>query len=199
VGVVHAPDSAFAKAMVQWEARDGVLGPAGRPYVKREYPMMLHKAAPLPAGGLDITETQIVYVERERTKYEAMGFRATPLEALAVLDQTQTEHATLAAERNFEVRRMSAKAQAEVAAAEEAAGAVHLPTIPETPIGPRRMTVLTERDVQETLQRNADEALEAQQAELVAQRAEIERLTAELAAKPKPRRGRPKKAATVEG
>lgn len=160
--------------------------------------MMLHKASVLKAGGIEITETVQVQTERERAPFEARGFRSTPLEAIDALEATQTDHATLAAERNYELQRMSPRARAEVAEKEAEAGAVHLPTIPETPIGPRRVPVLTDRAVEETLRQNAADAIETQQAEIAAQQAEIARLTVQLAAAKMPagapkKRGRPKK------
>ena len=117
------------------------MGPGLRPYLKRDYPMMLHKAAALPKGGIEIVEYQIVDDADHRTRLEAQGFRATPLEAIEAVTAQQTEFATLSAERAFDVRRLSPRAQAEVTVAEEAAGAQHLPTIEETPIqrrGPGR-------------------------------------------------------------
>ncbi len=184
--------------MVAWEARDGVLGPAGRPYVKREYPMMLHKAKALVSGGIEITETQTVQTERERARLEPLGFRATPLEAIEALSATQTEHATLAAERNFEVRRMSPRAQLEVAQAEAEAGAVHLPTIPETPHGPRGVPVPVRglNADEQALLDNADDTIRALQAELEALRAEL--ATARAVPAQARKRGRPKKVAAVE-
>ena len=132
--ILHAPDSGYAKEMVKWEAQNSSMGPGLRPYVKRDYPMMLHLAGALPAGGIGILETVIVDDETAQSRQAARGFRATPLEAIAALEQQQTVFATLAAERTYETRRMSPQARAEVAQAEEAAGAIHVPTIPETPI-----------------------------------------------------------------
>lgn len=135
MGIVYSQESAYAKEMTKWEAKDGVLGPGLRPYVKREYPMMLHKAAVLPKGGIDIVSTAVVNTDRERQQLEHQGFRATPLDAIDALEAEQLEHATLAAEREHEkTHKLSPKARAEVTAAEDAAGSVHLPTIAETPV-----------------------------------------------------------------
>lgn len=136
MGVLHSPDNAFSKESVKWEAQTSAMGPGLRPYVKRDYPMMLHLAGP-PKGGLgapEIIETIEVGSEREASAHESRGFKPTPLEALAHYDAQLTEFATLAAERNSEVRRASERAKAEVEQAEAAAGAQHLPTIQETPI-----------------------------------------------------------------
>jgi hypothetical protein len=195
MAIVYGPESAYAKEMTKFEARDSVLGPGLRPYVYREYPMMLHRAGVLPKGGIDIIEQETANSDRERQRLEQRGFRATPLEAVAVLEGTQLSHSELSAEREWEKRhRLSAKAVAEVEAHEEAAGSVHLPMIPETPIAPKHAIVTTDRLIMEQM--------EAQQAELEAQRAEIARLEAQVAAASQPAEkklpGRkPKKAATA--
>jgi len=135
VGIVHVPDSAWAKEATKWEAQGSTMGPGLRPYVKRDYPMMLHKAWQKPTGGIDILDQQIVDDADQRTRLEAEGYRATPLEAMDALAAQQVEFAKLAAEREYEKQhRLSARAAAEVTLAEADAGAQHLPTIPETPI-----------------------------------------------------------------
>ena len=134
MAIWHPPDSAYAAEMRKWEAAATELGPGLRPYVKREYPMMLHLAGVLPQGGIRIIDTRIVDDVDRRTLAEREGFRATPTEAIDALTVQQTEHATLAAEREWEKRhRMGPKARAEVEIVEDAAGAEHLPTIPEKP------------------------------------------------------------------
>jgi len=200
--IVHAPDSAFAREMTKWEAKDGVLGPGLRPYIKREYPMMLHKAAAMLQGGIEIVATAIVHTEDERAHQERVGFRPTPLEAIEALEAEQTNHAELAAERNFEVRRMTPRAQLEVVRAEDAAGAVHLPTIPETPHGLRGVPVPLSAKAADMALGNAEELIAQQQAELAELRAmlaakPVTEAVAEPAAAPKRGRGRPKKSAAV--
>ncbi len=147
MSVVHVPDSAWAKEATKWEAENSLMGPGLRRYVKRDYPMMLHKAILLSTGGIDIVENQVVDDAEARARWERLGFRATPLEAIDALKAEQAEYATLAAEREYEKRRkLSPRAAAEVTAAEEDAGAQHLPTIPETPIKrrgrPKKPTVV---------------------------------------------------------
>ena len=139
MSVLYAPDSPYAKERAKWEGTHTEVGPPGRLYVKRDYPMLLHRAGP-PAGGLgapEIVETQLVESAREMESYRSRGFRPTPLEALDGYEKQQFEFAELAAERNADMRRAGEKAKAEVAAAEAAAGMNHLPTIPETPIRPK--------------------------------------------------------------
>jgi hypothetical protein len=135
MAVLYAPDSAYAQERVKHEAQYTPMGPGLRPYVKRDYPMMLHKAG-RPENGMgadEIRESCVVDSERERARQEHEGFRATPLEALEAFAAQQFEIAELAAERNFHERRMSPKAQAEAEAANEAAGG-HLAAVPVTPI-----------------------------------------------------------------
>jgi hypothetical protein len=139
MAVLHAPDSPYAKERAKWEAVHSEVGAPGRPYVKRDYPMLLHRAGP-PASGLgvpEIVETQLVESAREMESHRSRGFRPTPLEALESYAKQQFEFAELAAERNAEMLRAGDKAKAEVAAVESAAGMNHLPTIPETPIRPK--------------------------------------------------------------
>ena len=134
MAIWHPPDSAYAAEMRKWEAQATELGPGLRPYIKRDYPMMLHLAGVAPQGGVVIIDTRIVEDADRRVIAEREGFRATPTEAIDALAVQQTEHAKLAAEREWEKRHtMSAKARVEVEAVEEAAGAKHLPTIPEKP------------------------------------------------------------------
>lgn len=134
MAIVHAPDSAYATEMTKWEAHGSTLGPGLRPYVKRDWPSMVHRAAQLTTGGIEIVEQQIVESEDQYDRLRSRGFRLTPLEAIAALEAFQKEAAALAAEREYEKRHgLSPQAVAEVNAVEEAAGATHLPTIAETP------------------------------------------------------------------
>jgi len=138
VSVMHPPDSEYAKERVKWEAQNSVLGVGLRPYVKRDYPMMLFHAAALPQGGIDLVETRIAGTADERTRFEQNGFRPTPDEAIQQVKDQQREFAELAAERNYEkAHTLSSKAVAEVEAVEAAASSRHVPTIPETPIKKR--------------------------------------------------------------
>ena len=133
--IYFPPETEYAKERVKWEAQGTTMGDAGRPYVKREYPMMLHLAGAYPAGGVGILDTVIVESEQQRTARERNGWRATPLEALDAFSAQQLEFAKLSAEREYDKRHgMSPKARAEAEQHEDDAGARHLPTIPETPI-----------------------------------------------------------------
>jgi hypothetical protein len=139
MAILRDPDSRESKERVKWEAQHTAFGPGQRPYVKHDYPMMLHKAG-RPSGGMGgpvIIEHQEVGSERERDSYHSQGFRATPLEALAVWDAQDKEFAGLAAELNYDAKNKHGElARAEIAAA-QAAAPDHLPSMPVTPIKPR--------------------------------------------------------------
>ena len=148
--VMYTPDSGYAKEATKWEAQGSTMGPGLRPFVKREYPMMLHLAGTLPQGGLGIIETAVVgHVSYNadglpthgaddphmHELFYARGFRDTPLEALAQYEAEQLEFATLHAEREYEKRHtLSPNAVAEVERVEAERPSDHLPTIPETPV-----------------------------------------------------------------
>lgn len=134
MGVVHVPDSAYAKEMCKWNAHHSEFGPPGRPYTFQPYPARMYKAARLPDGTRAIVEAQDAGNADEQRRLETRGFVAGGQgAALEALDAQEREYAQLAAERNFEVRRMSEGARSEVAQAEDEAGARHLPVIPERP------------------------------------------------------------------
>ncbi len=171
--IIHTPDSAWAREATKWESQISTMGPGLRPYVKRDYPMMLHRAAQLASGGIEIVETLTVDDADHHRRMERNGFRATPLEAIEALTGQQLEYAKLAAEREWEkTHRLSPRAVAEVTAAEDEAGAVHLPTIDETPHGLRGEHVTSDREI--------------------ALQAELDRLKAQLAAAPPVKKGWPK-------
>lgn len=132
--VIHAPESAFAQEMRKWEGQYTQYGPPGRPYNPNiKYPTRMYKAT-RQADGTRTLEGMTAADEHERRNLESRGFvYGGQQAAIDALDQEQTEHGKLAAEINFEARRMSDGARAEVEAAQEAAGARHLPAIPTTP------------------------------------------------------------------
>ena len=135
--VVHAPETEYAKEMRRWEAHHTQFGPPGRPWGSPngpggEFPKMLYKGI-RQADGSRVLEHFIVKSDDEQRNMQSRGYEVTQELALEALDKEHTEHGKLAAELNFEARRMSEGARAEIAAAQEAAGARHLPVIPETP------------------------------------------------------------------
>lgn len=139
MAILRDPDSREAKERTKWESNYTAFGPGQRPYVKRDYPMMLHKAG-RPSGGMGaaiIVEHQEVGSEREADEYRSRGFRPTPLEALDVWDKEQHEFAALASELNWEAKnRHGERARAEIEAA-QAEATDHLASVPVTPIKPR--------------------------------------------------------------
>lgn len=143
MAVMHSPESKYAQERRKWEAQNSELGPAGRPFVFRQYPMMVHKAG-RPESGLGahtLVEQRIAADEKDVDLWWSEGFRPTPLEAIAHFEAQRVEFAKLAAERNWEVEhgRVSQKAAAEIADAEaQHEGYGHMPMVPETPIAPKK-------------------------------------------------------------
>lgn len=120
------PATEYAKEMAKWEAYPSQWGPAGRPYRFQEFPKMLFKA--VQGGGMD---TFIVNSDEEQRREEAKGFADSQERAMELLGRAHREHATLAAERNYEIAkgRISDRAAAEVREAEAEHGATHLPEV----------------------------------------------------------------------
>lgn len=139
--VLHPPETEYAKESIKWEAHPTQMGPGLRPYEYRDWPAMLFKAGRPPNGGAHIIEeTRIAADEKDAENWHALGFRATPLEAIDYLDALQRECGDLAAELNFEQKnRLSPRASAEVdaARAQHAGVSGHMPSVPVTPLKPR--------------------------------------------------------------
>lgn len=143
MSVLYAPETEYAKERVKWEAQTTEMGVGKRPYEYREYPCRLYKAG-RPENGMGkhvIVEELEAAAEKDFENWRHSGFRKTPLEAIQYLDDLQTECATLAAELNFEQKnRLSENAAAEVeqARAEHSGPSRHMPSVPVTPIAPRK-------------------------------------------------------------
>lgn len=140
MSVLYPPDTPFAKEMVKWEAQGSTMGPGLRPYQFRPLPAWMFKAG-RPENKLGkhvITEERYVESEAEADTAWHLGFRATPLEAIDLLEAETLEIAKLAASLEYEkTHTLSPKAVAEVEAAQQAHHG-HLPTVPVTPIRPRK-------------------------------------------------------------
>lgn len=135
MAVVHGSDSAYAKERRKWEAHHTEFGPPGRPYTFTDYPTRMYRVT-RKADGTRTHEGQDARDENDRARWESRGFVHGGLQAAYdAADRAETELAKLAAERAYEVSsgKLSEKAAAEVQAHEAAAGARHLPTIPEAP------------------------------------------------------------------
>jgi hypothetical protein len=133
--ILHSPESSFAKERRKWEAHPSELGPGERPWVFREYPMMMYRAlSPAPSAPM---EQEIADDEPRADALRSRGFRPTPLAAIEAHEAQALEFAKLAAEREHEIHyKLSEKAGAEVRAA-EADYSGHMPSMPVTPIPPK--------------------------------------------------------------
>jgi hypothetical protein len=101
------------------------------PYVYREFPKMLFRGVSLVNGRVEY-EQRIVSSVSEEADVLAAGWRHHPQEALDAEHARQAQLGVLAAERDWEDRRLSPAAQAE-AAALDATTLRHQPEIPEQP------------------------------------------------------------------
>jgi len=134
VAILFGQDSPYAAERRKWEATHTEFGPGGKPWVYREYPVMLTKASHPPQGGPPVFEHRPAADEQEERNWLSRGFVRGADKALERLEAQELEFAKLAAEREAEKRRLSARAVAEIERIEDEAGAQHLPTIPEQPI-----------------------------------------------------------------
>lgn len=129
--VFHAPETAYAKELTKWEAYPTPAGPPGRPFVFREYPMMLYRI--IEENPLSY-ESHQVDTEQERRNMESRGFYAGgPGAALDGFRAEQQNVAILAAARAAEELKMSDAARAEALAYEQSVDG-HVAEIPEMPI-----------------------------------------------------------------
>ena len=137
--VLHSPSTNESKERVKWEAQYTPFGPGLRPYIKRLFPMMIHRAGP-PEGGMGaitIVEQMVVDSEREMEAPYSQGFREEPLDAILAYEAQQLEFAKLAANLEYQKKNtLSPRAAEEVTRAQDA-HPTHLPSVPVTPIAPR--------------------------------------------------------------
>ncbi len=139
MSVLYPPETGYAKESVKWEAQGSLMGPGLRPYEFRPYPMRMYKAG-RPESGFGahvITEEREVASEVGESAAWHLGFRPTPLDAIALLDEERLEISKLAANLEHQkTHTLSPKAIAEVERA-QAAHPGHLPSVPVTPIKPK--------------------------------------------------------------
>ena len=109
--------------------RDKELKKWNAPYQYREFPKMLFRGTTTTAGRVEV-EQRIVGSAGEASAAEATGWFPSPRWALERESDRQASVGVAAAERAWDDRRMSASAQAEVAALEQTT-ATHLPEMPE--------------------------------------------------------------------
>lgn len=146
MSVLHVPETREAAERRKWEASPFTPWGAGeRPYVYRDYPLMMHKAGrPVDAegnpklGAIVIRETVTVDTEDQERRRNQDGFHRNPAEAVLMFEKTFTEHAKLAAELNHEqINKLGHLASAELDAARAAHADYHMPAVPTTPIRKR--------------------------------------------------------------
>lgn len=139
MAVVFTQESEYAKEMRKWNAHHTAFGAPMRPYVFREFPKRLYKAD-RKDGKIVIVDAQTAGNEDEERNLQSRGFYLGQDAAIAEIERQQLEHGILAAEREYEIQhgRLSAKATAEVRAAEEEHGARHLPEVPRKRGRPRK-------------------------------------------------------------
>jgi len=112
-------------------------GKGGWPFMP--YPKTLFKAIRADGGPkIDLTQNCSIVVqnEQEDRMQQGRGWYESQEAAIEAIHAEDREWAKLAAERNFEVRRMSEKARAEVQAVDDV-NSNHVPEIPHTPIKKR--------------------------------------------------------------
>jgi len=105
------------------------------PWVYREFPKMLYLGR-VTAGKVEI-EQKVVASEQEEALALGLGWLPKPDDAHTRAEAVEAARGELAAERAWDDRRLSAKAQAEAAVIDQAT-LRHLPEIPEQPRRPRK-------------------------------------------------------------
>lgn len=139
-GVVHNPASPYAREMAKWEMGYSPYGAPGRPRESvgvQLWPALFYKMARSKTNGDFIVEHYVEAAdENEARNLESRGYRNGQVAAIAFVKEQEQAHAVAAAERAFQERKMSEKAQAEARMADDATSA-HLPEVPVTPIRKR--------------------------------------------------------------
>ena len=134
MAVMWSQDSEYAKERRKWESETTAFGPAGRPFVYAEYPLMLYRAKRRPEGGKDpILENFTVHDDQEERNMQSRGWVRGPDHAIKALEASEQGLAQAAAERAYADQRMSDKAKAESAKADESTIS-HLGEIERKPI-----------------------------------------------------------------
>jgi hypothetical protein len=139
LSILWTTESGYATERRKWEATHTEFGPPGRPFTFHEYPLMVYQASRPSTGGPPVLVHEIVHDEPQERQLASRGYVRGPDHAVAQLDAQELEIAKLAAERHYDERRMSARAQAEASAVDDST-IDHVPSVPEMPIrrGPGR-------------------------------------------------------------
>ena len=117
--------------------RDKELRKWNAPYRYQEFPKMLFRGTTTTAGRVEVEQRIVGSVSEERAAQD-IGWLGKAQHALEAETGRQEAVGTAAAERAWEDRRLSAAAQAEAAAIDQAS-AKHLPEIPAQPITRKRV------------------------------------------------------------
>jgi hypothetical protein len=139
MAVSYPAESAIAKELWRWDHTTSEHNPHDsslrgvRPPSPQEFPKMLYRASRPATGGKVTFEQLIVDDSQVQRNFESRGYHCRQEDALAALESDELAVAKLAAERHYQERSMSEKAQREVAA-HEAETDAHLPVIPDTPV-----------------------------------------------------------------
>jgi|SRR5213592_429459 len=132
--ILWGPQSDYARERRKWEAYPTQYGEPERPFVFREYPLMLYRAKRRPEGGKDpILEHVTVEDEQQERNMQSRGWVRGPDHAITALEDSERGLAQAAAERAYQDKRMSERAKEESAKVDEATIS-HLGEIKETPI-----------------------------------------------------------------
>ena len=147
MGIQRTQEDSWTKEMAKWEQRPVLVNGTfiepipvafgGRGGADRtEFPKMVYRAESAD-GGPRIAGFQIAKDEAHERQLLASGYFAKQEDAIAGVHAQQREFARLAANRAHNDKWMGEKAKAEAQAVDEST-IEHLPSIPETPIKPRK-------------------------------------------------------------
>lgn len=148
-GIVYSPASGHSKELAKWEMRplpDGsvnqdMINAARRAgmhhgaWEHQEYPKAMVLAAQTP-NGIKITETRSAQSDVEEANLLSRGYRMKACDAVAYVESQNVAVAEAAANRAFNDRRLSPKAQDEADVLDRST-ARHLGEIPAAPIRTR--------------------------------------------------------------
>lgn len=111
MAIVRTGETEYEKELAKWD----------KPYVFKPFPTMVYQATKVQGaitvlsdeGKHDQKTTRVVNSERELAEALASGWHPTPQAAYEALQRRDEQHADDAAVVNYEVSKMSKKAQAE--------------------------------------------------------------------------------------
>lgn len=107
--VVKTGETEYEQELSKWE----------KPYRYEPFPKMIYRGV-LKGNGKHDFESRTVQTEREWTAAKAEGWCDGPDEAVGLVERQEADIANAAAENAYKAKRMSSKAQKELAAIEAA-------------------------------------------------------------------------------